>query len=149
MNCHIRSFPRTRESRLCQIARTFNGQRLGSRVRGNERVVRLASFIRFLHRLEDGRERPYVPAISIEDAQPSQTKRDARNKSGHDKSIANPIVLYSRRSATSPTRWFSPLVRMRSARWRVGNMLSYRFTRLIRFQIEVAVATASASESVE
>src|SRR5580692_4091533 len=41
-NCHICSFPRTRESRLCQIARTFNGQRLGPRVRGDERVENLA-----------------------------------------------------------------------------------------------------------
>jgi hypothetical protein len=42
-NCHIRSFPRTRESRLCQTARTFFGQRLDPRVRGDERVERLVS----------------------------------------------------------------------------------------------------------
>src|SRR5260370_32214358 len=53
----FRSFARTRESRLCQIARTFNGQRLGPRVHGDERVETLLSFGSFLHRLFRGDER--------------------------------------------------------------------------------------------
>lgn len=56
---------------------------------------------------------------------------------------------HSLRKATSSTKWLSPLVRMRPARWRVGWMFSCRLTRLIRDQIEVAVLIASASESFE
>ena len=58
-------------------------------------------------------------------------------------------VIYSFRSATSSTRWLSPFFRIRSARWRVGRMFSCRLTRLMLDQIEVAVATASASVSFE
>ena len=54
---------------------------------------------------------------------------------------------YSRRSATSWTWWLSLFFRIRSARRRVGKIFSCRLTRLMRFQIEVAVATASASDS--
>ena len=53
------------------------------------------------------------------------------------------------RSATSSTMWLSPFFRMRSARCRVGRMFSCRFTRLMRSQIEVAVAAASSSLSFE
>src|SRR5260370_7095190 len=58
------SHARTRESRLCQIARTFNGQRLGPRVRGDERMGTLLSFGSFLHRLFRGDERVCPSAIS-------------------------------------------------------------------------------------
>ena len=51
--------------------------------------------------------------------------------------------LYNFLSATSSTMWLSAFFRMRSARWRVGRMFSCRLTRLMRSQIEVAVATAS------
>src|SRR6516162_9328354 len=57
-------------------------------------------------------------------------------------------AAYSRRSATSSTRWLSTFLRMRSARWRVGKMFSRRLRRLMRVQIEVAVLTASASDKV-
>ncbi len=56
---------------------------------------------------------------------------------------------HSLRSATSWTVWLSAFSRMRSARWRVGRMLSCRLTRLIRVQIAVAVSTASLSVSRE
>jgi hypothetical protein len=56
---------------------------------------------------------------------------------------------YSRRSATSSIRWLALLVRIRSARWRVGRMFSCRLTRLMRDQIPLAVLTASSSESFE
>ena len=54
---------------------------------------------------------------------------------------------HSRRSATSSTWWLSLFFRMRSARGRVGRIFSRRLTRLMRFQIEVAVAIASSSDS--
>ena len=46
---------------------------------------------------------------------------------------------YSRRSATSSTRWLSLFFRIRSARCRVGRIFSCRLTRLMRVQIDVAV----------
>ena len=52
---------------------------------------------------------------------------------------------YSLRNATSSMRWLAPLVSSRSARGRVGRMFSCRLTRLMRRQIERAVASASAS----
>ena len=64
---------------------------------------------------------------------------------GHD--LRRRALPHSRRSATSSTSWLSPFLRMRSARGRVGRMFSRRFTRLMRFQIEVAVAIASASDN--
>src|SRR6516162_300880 len=53
---------------------------------------------------------------------------------------------YNRRSATSSTWWLSLFFRIRSARWRVGTIFSRKFTRLIRFQMSVAVSTASPSD---
>lgn len=58
-----------------------------------------------------------------------------------------PTDDHNRRSATCSTSWFSLFLRMRSARGRVGKIFSRRLTRLIRFQIEVAVAIASLSDS--
>ncbi len=64
---------------------------------------------------------------------------------GAPRSVSSP---YSRRSATSSTRWLSTFFKMRSARWRVGKMFSRRLRRLMRVQIDVAVFTASASDKV-
>ena len=64
--------------------------------------------------------------------------------------VADPstrALPHSRRSATSSTSWLSPFLRIRSARGRVGRIFSRRLTRLMRFQIEVAVAIASASDN--
>ena len=47
--------------------------------------------------------------------------------------------------ATSSIRWLAPLVRRRSARGRVGRIFSCRLTRLMRRQIDRAVASASTS----
>jgi signal transduction histidine kinase len=69
----------------------------------------------------------------------------ARARLATPRFVARP-ALHSRRSATASTSWLSPFLRMRSARGRVGRMFSRRFTRLIRFQIEVAVTTASSSD---
>ena len=69
---------------------------------------------------------------------------------GRDRGITDLVSPpYNFLSATSSTMWLSPFFRMRSARWRVGRMFSCRFTRLMRSQIEVAVATASSSLSFE
>ena len=46
------------------------------------------------------------------------------------------------RNATSSMRWLAPLVSLRLARGRVGRMFSRRLTRLMRRQIERAVASA-------
>ena len=51
----------------------------------------------------------------------------------------------SLRSATSSMRWLAPLVSSRLARGRVGRMFSRRLTRLIRVQIERAIACAASS----
>jgi hypothetical protein len=59
-----------------------------------------------------------------------------------------PSPFHNRRSATSSTRWLSTFFRIRSARWRVGRMFSWRLSRLMRVQIEVAVATDSSSDKV-
>ena len=45
-------------------------------------------------------------------------------------------------------RELSPFFRMRSARGRVGRIFSCRLTRLMRFQIDVAVATACSSDNL-
>ena len=73
-------------------------------------------------------------------------RRGARRRS---RLAAASTRTHSFRSATSSTRWLSPFLRMRSARWRVGRMFSCRLTRLMRVQMSVAVATASASVSFE
>ena len=57
-------------------------------------------------------------------------------------------LAYNLRSATCSTRWLSSFFKMRSARWRVGRMLSCRLTRLMRRQIEVAASIASSSDNV-
>ncbi len=53
--------------------------------------------------------------------------------------------LQSRRRATSSMRWLAPFFRIRLARWRVGRMLSRRFTRLMRFHRPSATSMASSS----
>src|SRR6516164_8857413 len=63
------------------------------------------------------------------------------------KAVDLAIEAHSFRSATSCTMWFSCFVKMRSARWRVGRILSCRLRRLIFSQIAVAVSTASSSVS--
>ena len=57
----------------------------------------------------------------------------------------SPHHAHSFLKATSSIRWLAPFVKRRSARGRVGRMFSCRLTRLIRRQIDRAVASASAS----
>ncbi len=66
-----------------------------------------------------------------------QECRGAQRQSTHD--------AHSFLSATSSILWLAPFVRSKSARGRVGRMFSCRLTRLMRRQMERAVASASAS----
>ena len=57
----------------------------------------------------------------------------------------SPHRAHSFLRATSSIRWLAPFVKRRSARGRVGRIFSCRLTRLMRRQIDRAVASASAS----
>ena len=70
---------------------------------------------------------------------------DIRVRAGKIKRCAAKPRLQIRRSATCSIQWLAPLLRIRSARGRVGRMFSRRLTRLIRFQRPSAIATASSS----
>ena len=72
-------------------------------------------------------------------------KRESADKEYAGAQRRSPNHAHSFLSATSSIRWLAPLVRSKSARGRVGRMFSCRLTRLMRRQIERAVASASAS----
>src|SRR3979411_1631837 len=80
------------------------------------------------------------PQTSVFTGLPAFAGNDARGKRR---------VPHNFRSATCSTRCLSRFSRIRSARRRVGVMLSRRLTRLIRVQMSVAVSMACESVSFE
>ena len=81
---------------------------------------------------------------------PGRRGRGKRKREDAEKECAgaqrrSPDHPHSFLNATSSIRWLAPFLSSKSARGRVGRIFSCRLTRLIRRQIERAVASASAS----